>query len=53
MLLNYRFRVIPIIMLATIPSINDVFIYIEGKSLSINNILYLYLFFHITISVLF
>lgn len=53
MLLNYCFRVIPIIMLATIPSINDVFIYIEGKSLSINNILYLYLFFHITISVLF
>ena len=53
MLLNYCFRVIPIIILATIPSINDVFIYIEGKSISINNLLYFYLFFHITISILF
>ncbi len=52
MLLNYCFRIIPIIILATIPSINDVFINFGGKSICINNILYLYLFFHITISVI-
>ena len=52
MLLNYCFRIIPIIILATIPSINDVFINFGVKSICINNILYLYLFFHITISVI-
>lgn len=53
MLLNFCFRVIPPIILAIIPSINDVFINFGGKDISINNLLYLYLFFYISISVIF
>lgn len=50
--MTLNFRLIPPALLAIIPSVNDVFFNFVGKSINVNNVIYLFLFFYISLLIL-
>lgn len=43
--MTLNFRLIPPALLAIIPSVNDVFFNFVGKSINVNNVIYLFLLY--------